>query len=159
MTIVKKYLGRSQTDWLECFIFNFDTGDVYRNNGIPVGRYDKTRGYYRFGYKLNGNKYETALHRLVFFAYHGWIDDSLVIDHIDGCSSNNSISNLRLVTVKENAANSKYSRGGLVGARKYKDKWEAVVVKNAKLLHYEIFDTEQEAHESYLNFKKQQKSS
>ena len=84
MAVVKKYLGGSQTDWLERLIFNFDTGDVYRKNGIPVGRYDKTRGYYRFGYTLNGKNYETALHRLVFFVYHGWIDDSLVIDHIDG---------------------------------------------------------------------------
>lgn len=45
------------------------------------------------------------VHRIVFLLYYGRIDSSKVIDHIDGCPSNNQISNLREVDHKTNRRN------------------------------------------------------
>lgn len=45
------------------------------------------------------------IHRLVFEAFNGRIEDGYVIDHIDGNPMNNRIDNLRQVTQKENVLN------------------------------------------------------
>lgn len=58
------------------------------NNGIG---YFKTKGIY--------------VHRLVWEVFNGPIPPGFVIDHIDGDSSNNKLSNLRCVTQAENLAN------------------------------------------------------
>lgn len=44
-------------------------------------------------------------HRLIWITFNGPIPEGLVIDHIDGCRTNNVISNLRAVTLKENSNN------------------------------------------------------
>ena len=47
------------------------------------------------------------IHRVVYFLNMGILNDSMVIDHIDGNSSNNSFSNLRMVTYADNCRNKK----------------------------------------------------
>lgn len=46
-----------------------------------------------------------SIHRLVWETFKGEIPEGMVIDHIDGNRSNNSLSNLRLVTQSENMDN------------------------------------------------------
>lgn len=53
----------------------------------------------------NGIKKDYRVHRLVYIVYIGYIPDDRVIDHIDGNTSNNSLSNLRCVTQSENCQN------------------------------------------------------
>ena len=45
------------------------------------------------------------LHREIYKLFVGDIPKKMQIDHIDGCKSNNKLSNLRLVTGVENMAN------------------------------------------------------
>ena len=53
-------------------------------------------------------------HRMIFSLFHKVnLPAGLVIDHIDGNPLNNDISNLRLVTVRENSHNMKKHRGGV----------------------------------------------
>jgi hypothetical protein len=43
------------------------------------------------------------LHRLVYSAFNGPIPEDKVVDHIDGDKFNNKLSNLRLLTPRENS--------------------------------------------------------
>ena len=63
--------------------------------------------------KIKGRLYTAA--RVVWILQHGNIDDALVVDHIDRNVSNNDISNLRLVSVKDNNANRSIGRNNKTG--------------------------------------------
>ena len=158
MGVVHVYLGKTKEGWLEELDFNFETGIVKRKNGKyrDVGRYDKTRGYYRFGCTVDGCGRETALHRLIYFVYNGYIDTKLQVDHIDRDRTNNRPDNLRLVTAKENCKNNGRSMGLLpTSVRKFGDKWESAVISTSgKLLHYGVFDSIEDARVSYNEFKR-----
>lgn len=65
-------------------------------------------GYYQIGIRKSNNrkKYWFSVHRLVAIHFLGVPDDnSKQVDHIDHNKTNNSVSNLRWVTVKENNLN------------------------------------------------------
>lgn len=53
----------------------------------------------------NGIKKSYRVHRLVYISFIGDIPNNKVIDHIDGNTSNNHVSNLRCVTYSENRMN------------------------------------------------------
>ncbi|ANP75975.1 hypothetical protein A134_06060 [Vibrio crassostreae 9CS106] len=79
----------------------------------------------------------------------------LVIDHIDGNKENNSPSNLRIITARENTLAGKTTKGKsskYLGVSKYKDKWKATIhcphIKRS--LSLGIFDSEEEAHYIYI---------
>ncbi|WP_313488962.1 HNH endonuclease signature motif containing protein [Atlantibacter hermannii] len=87
-------------------------------NKIP-GKYP--RSYYRA--RVNGG-YQ-SVHRIVWFLHHGEVSEGMVIDHVDGNTLNNKISNLRLVTPSKNARNcrrQKNNNSGLTGVRLAMDK-------------------------------------
>lgn len=56
------------------------------------------KGYYRV--KLNSVPYQA--HRVIWVLHNGNIDPKMVINHIDGNTQNNNISNLQLCTIAEN---------------------------------------------------------
>lgn len=53
----------------------------------------------------NGIKKSYRVHRLVYLTFIGEIPEGMVIDHIDGNTSNNSVDNLRCVTLSQNRQN------------------------------------------------------
>ncbi len=53
----------------------------------------------------NGVKKDYRVHRLVYMAFKGLIPEGMVIDHIDGNTKNNNISNLRCASISENYQN------------------------------------------------------
>ena len=60
------------------------------------------RGYYRVGLCKNSIVKLYYVHRLVWIAFNGPIPENIQVNHIDEKPSNNSLSNLSLVTPKEN---------------------------------------------------------
>ena len=66
--------------------------------------YFKAR-YWYVNLMHNETKKDYRVHRLVYMAYIGPIPSGKVIDHIDGNTSNNNLSNLRCVTQAENCQN------------------------------------------------------
>ena len=67
------------------------------------------------------------------------------VDHINGNSLDNRISNLRICTQAENAKNNRKSTIVGVGWLKYNKKWTARIMVNYKGVHLGNFDSYEEA--------------
>ena len=59
-------------------------------------------GYFFFGLYENNKRRNYYIHRFVYECFKGVIPKEMVIDHCDNDSKNNSISNLQLLSPKEN---------------------------------------------------------
>lgn len=85
-----------------------DYGCVRSRHGGKV-RYLKCKkskhGYIEVPLSKNGKKNFFYVHRLVYTAFNGPIPEGMQIDHIDGNKENNALSNLRVVTPRENVNN------------------------------------------------------
>lgn len=68
----------------------------FKTNKLIYG--SDRNGYKRFEYK----NHVYSIHRLVYETFIGPIPEGMKVDHIDGNRSNNSLSNLRLVTQSDN---------------------------------------------------------
>jgi hypothetical protein len=71
--------------------------------GEMAGGFCKTTG--RYFVRLKRKSY--LVHRIIYEMHMGSIADGLVIDHIDGNPSNNTVKNLRVVTGAVNTRNAK----------------------------------------------------
>jgi hypothetical protein len=106
--------------------------------------------------QININHRHYYAHRLAWLYVHGsW--PARCLDHIDLDGTNNRITNLRLATVKQNAANSparKNNRLGVKGVRKRirgKFCYEARISLTGKSEVIGYFLTAEEAHAAYLS--------
>lgn len=72
-----------------------------------------TCGYYKVRLSFNGETKDFLVHNLIFQSFHPEIDISnkqYCIDHIDGNKHNNSLNNLRLITLSENVMAAYYTQ-------------------------------------------------
>lgn len=105
----------SKINWKEVVRYDEDspTGLVWINppSGVKSGR--KQAG----GLCTNGGEPHMArirykgeaypIHRIIWFMFHGSIDNDLVIDHLDGNPWNNKFDNLFIKTLGDNARNAR----------------------------------------------------
>lgn len=80
------------------------------------------------------------------------------LDHIDGNGLNNCLSNLRVVTIRENCSNRRDRRNGetksnYVGVYQSKGQtnWRSQISINRKSIHLGCFENEKKASEAYQN--------
>ena len=78
-----------------------------RGNKYPGSMYKDRDGSVRYYVYHNGKN--VAISRLVWALHHGTCPASHVVDHIDGNTENNNITNLRLVSQQENCRNKHWS--------------------------------------------------
>lgn len=76
-----------------------------------AGALHKKTGYYRIGY--NNKVY--MVHRIVWSIFFGPLRTNEFIDHIDGDTTNNRITNLRKVDLQLNSKNSKKRKSNTTG--------------------------------------------
>lgn len=107
--------------------------------------------------KYDGNNYKA--HRLAWYITHGrWPIGQ--IDHIDGNRLNNSIANLRDVSIIFNAQNQrsphKRNTSGFIGVswHKQNSKWQARIRFDGKIKYLGLFQTPKAAYDAYLTAKR-----
>lgn len=114
-----------------------------------------SKGYYRLELSCKSETKMFYIHQLVVMAFLGHKPDGttkVVVDHIDNNPLNNNLSNLQLISVRENSSKDKkgYSSQytGVV-LNKPTNKWKSSIVVDGKLKHLGYFDTEKEASQYY----------
>ena len=117
--------------WKQRPRYHFETDMAFatinsRQSGKAINRVD-ANGYHIVGLRGFGKSRKNLYqHRVLFAMYHGvWPDEA--IDHHDGNTSNNSISNLRPVSQSVNSKNQRLrntNKSGLHGVRWY-DRYSA----------------------------------
>ena len=117
---------------------------VYKSGEKRMAGWPDDRGYIYLSVK--GKK--IPAHRLVWESVNGVVPKGYEIDHVDGNPSNNTITNLRLLTHAENMQNRhrpsrKNKTSGVKGVHWDKDrrKWRSHIVVNGKQIHIGRFDS------------------
>ena len=114
-------------------------------------------GYYHVTLCKNGNRKTMKVHVLVAMAFLGHIPDGthrIVLDHKDRDKSNNNLSNLELITQRENTERyflTKKTSSQYTGVcwHKIANKWVATIIINGKSKYLGLFTEELNAHLAY----------
>jgi hypothetical protein len=131
------------------FTYDSITGNIYGIRGKVVTR--KNNGYIYPTIRIQSKKYQFSGHILAWYITYGKMPKEQ-IDHINGIKDDNRISNLRDVTIQHNQWNQTKAKG--YTWRKQNQKWKAQIVVDGKEVYLGLFDSEIEAHQSYLDAKK-----
>lgn len=95
------------------------------------------------------------VHQLIAMAFlgHKPCGYKLVVDHIDNNPFNNHLSNLQIITARENLSKDKRGASKYTGVSwcKIKNKWKSAIQINGKGISLGYFTTEKEAAEAYNN--------
>ena len=116
--------------------------------------YESASGYFLVRLYKNKKAKGRTIHSLVAEAFLGHTPNghNLVVNHIDFNRKNNQVSNLEIVTNRENT-NKKHlkSSSDYIGVSWYKitNKWKSDIYVNGKVKHLGYFKCELEASEAY----------
>lgn len=122
-----------------------ETGDFIHRRSKRTAGTTLARGYRMIN--IDGRGYYS--HRLAWLWIHGeWPEQ---IDHINNNRSDNRLSNLRLATHHQNAANKSPRKGRPPkGVRQVSSgRWQAKITINRSGIYLGTFDTAEDAHAAY----------
>lgn len=80
----------------------YNTGKCYTIRGKMRRLHKDSHGYLTVTVSKNNKQYRKWVHRLVASSFLPDYREDMVINHIDGCKTNNSLCNLEVCTSKEN---------------------------------------------------------
>jgi len=149
---------------LHCLNYNQETGIftwiISPCHSVPIGKTAGTklaRGYLHV--RIDGHV--ILAHRLAWFLIYGYWP--IYIDHINGNTGDNRITNLRESNNRKNQQNQKRHRAGkLVGAHRVRNRkggdpgisggksWKSVICLNRKKIYLGVFKTAMDAHRAYI---------
>ena len=79
-----------------------ENGEVFSTRGKPLYQWNDNVGYRQVVLYKDGKRCYKRVHRLVYEAFYGKIPNKLIVNHIDEDKNNNNLSNLEIVTNREN---------------------------------------------------------
>ena len=157
-----KYRNELPSQEMLLYLFEYKDGKLFNKTNSKQRKKGSEVGYINaYGYvvcKINSCSY--YVHRLMWQMFFGSLNGK-DIDHINGNKSDNRMENLRLVTKKENNRNLRKakinSKTSLIRAcfHKKSGKFIAQIQNNGKYEYIGLFETAKEAHEAYLNRKRE----
>ena len=129
-------------------------GKYHTINEVTLKQSIDTAGYLFVILYKNSKGKTSRIHQLVAEAFLGHVSDkgNLTIDHIDNNKRNNLLSNLQIITHRENCSKDKIGYSSkYVGVHwnKERRKWKATIRVNKKPKHLGTFDCEKKASEAY----------
>lgn len=126
---------------------NPETGEVFGPRKNVLNSKSST-GYMSMSIYYNGKDYYLKSHQFIYYYIHRKCVD--IIDHIDRDKLNNRIYNLKEATHTQNVRN---QIGLGYTFDKSRNKWKSQIRISGKTKTIGRYDTEQEAHQAYLNAK------
>lgn len=114
----KVKLNYNNNDFYQEFSYceNSPSGIIRNSTGLPAGTLRVTKKEpLTSAWFVKYKSVAYAVHRIIYFLKNGFIDEMLVVDHIDGNSTNNKIKNLRLTTQLVNNRNHKKQSNNKTG--------------------------------------------
>lgn len=139
------------------FLYNPETGVFTNINQRQRCYNDSVAGYIKEGYIVltyKGKKY--LAHRLAYAFMTGeFPPEGYEVDHIDGNTTNNTWSNLRLATHSQNMHNSKLRANNSSGYKgvtwhKHANKWIAQIQVNGNQIYLGSFNSAEEANSAVM---------
>jgi hypothetical protein len=133
-------------------IYNYRKINQYGNNEWYKVSFSIANRYLRCSLRNNKVRRLFFFHRLMYYFHNPDFDilnPDLLIDHINRDKLDNRIENLRVVSKQENCFNR-----GAKGFCFHKGKYQSQITINKKIIYLGSYDTEEEAHEAYLEAKK-----
>jgi hypothetical protein len=124
---------------------------------VDLSKLALNKGYKEIKIQIKGLKGKTIkVHQMVAAAFlnYKFNGHKLVIDHIDSNPLNNNVSNLRVITNRENCSKEKTIKTGLpvgVSFHKIKRKYQSNFNVNGKQIYLGYFKTPEEASIAYQN--------
>jgi hypothetical protein len=124
----------------------------YNIKGVILGKGNKGYNTVSLCRGLNKKIYNTHQIIAITFLNHTPCGHRVVVDHIDGDKHNNKISNLQLISQRENS--SKDKKGGsskYIGVHwhKYSNSWTSQIRINGKIKSLGYFEDEDDAGQAY----------
>jgi hypothetical protein len=134
--------------------------DRYKNHSSGKGTFlskekimknNKSGVYYSVSLYKNLIIKNWAIHHLVSITFmnHYPMQNNLVIDHKDNIKEHNMLSNLQIITHRENISKDKINSVGFTGVCKTKYGFVALIKYKEKLLNLGTYDTAEKASEKY----------
>lgn len=131
----------------------------YSNGKLLKPHINKSGKNIRFDIELwkDGKSKTQKIHRLVIGAFKG--EKNLLVDHINGDSTDNRIDNLRYCNCRENLTfdnvkrkrKSRYVGVTFLSVGSYKDMWKATIWDGKKSITIGYYKTDLDAHLAYMN--------
>jgi len=140
---------------LDQFKYDEVNGGVMRVIGKGVGNpvpKTKANGYISYKVLVDSVQTQYSAHRIVYLLHNPDMNQSLLIDHINGITTDNRIENLRLVTNQHNHFNRLTALG--FSWDKREQKFRANICADGKVMHLGYYDNILDARAAYLRGKK-----
>lgn len=131
-------------------------GEIVNSNGKTLKQSISSDGYYVVGLSDEGIRKNFRVHVLMALTFLSHVPTkNMVIDHIDNNPLNNHLSNLQVITTRENTSKDRFRKkytSKYLGVywHKHAKKWCASFGIGKKTLNLGYFHNELDAHNAYL---------